>query len=198
MKLLCVCVTSLKYNSQPSIRGILTSCAGIAVMLGIFIVFLLGSIMTWRNVALICLSVPLVTVVAICFVSQLNIFNGPQMVIEIQIIALCIDSWNSYVAIIKESTERRSKISAMAKGMGASQKCRKRIRRHAKIQRLFEFVRILSENEIGVWSSSANVRTKTSRTHPKAKFKTVYFDAHMLCICATHRTRYVRMNCSLI
>lgn len=41
-------------------------------MLGYFIVFLLGSVMTWRNVALICLSVPLITVVAICFVINLN------------------------------------------------------------------------------------------------------------------------------
>lgn len=60
----------MSVHSQPSIRGILTSCAGIAVMLGFFIVYLLGSIITWRNVALICLSVPLATVVAICFVNQ--------------------------------------------------------------------------------------------------------------------------------
>ncbi|XP_037050613.1 facilitated trehalose transporter Tret1-like isoform X2 [Bradysia coprophila] len=55
---------------QPTLRGILTSCAGISVMLGFFIVFCLGSIMTWRYVAIICLIVPLITVVAICFVPE--------------------------------------------------------------------------------------------------------------------------------
>lgn len=55
--------------SEPSIRGILTACAGIAATGGFFVVFLLGSIMPWRNVAIICLMVPLVTMIAICFVS---------------------------------------------------------------------------------------------------------------------------------
>lgn len=51
-------------------RGILTACSGISAALGFFIVFLLGSVMAWRNVALICLTVPLLTLVAICFVSR--------------------------------------------------------------------------------------------------------------------------------
>lgn len=37
-------------------------------MLGFFIVYLLGTITTWRTVALCCLSVPLLTVIAISFV----------------------------------------------------------------------------------------------------------------------------------
>lgn len=57
-------------SSQPSIRGILTSCAGVAATLGFFIVYLLGSVLDWRTVALCCLSVPLTTIVAISFVPE--------------------------------------------------------------------------------------------------------------------------------
>lgn len=55
---------------QPSIRGILTSCAGVAVMLGFSTVYLLGSITTWRVTALVCCCVPLSTAIAICFVPE--------------------------------------------------------------------------------------------------------------------------------
>lgn len=55
---------------EPSIRGILTSCAGVSVQLGIFTVYFLGTVVTWRVAALICLAVPLSTLVAICFVPE--------------------------------------------------------------------------------------------------------------------------------
>lgn len=63
-------VTYVGEICQPSIRGILTSCAGVAVMLGFFIVYLLGTVMVWRNIALVCVSIPLITIVAICFVPE--------------------------------------------------------------------------------------------------------------------------------
>lgn len=66
-------ITYVGEISQASIRGILTSCAGIAAMLGFFIVYALGSVMTWRNVALVCLSLPIMTMVAICFVNYKNL-----------------------------------------------------------------------------------------------------------------------------
>lgn len=63
-------VTYVGEICQPSIRGILTSCAGVAVMLGFSTVFFLGSITTWRITALVCCSVPIVTAIAICFVPE--------------------------------------------------------------------------------------------------------------------------------
>ncbi|XP_062561783.1 facilitated trehalose transporter Tret1-like [Armigeres subalbatus] len=63
-------VTYVGEICQPSIRGILTSCAGVAVMLGFFVVFLLGTFTTWRITAAICVSVPLLTMIAICFVPE--------------------------------------------------------------------------------------------------------------------------------
>ncbi|CAD7092819.1 unnamed protein product [Hermetia illucens] len=55
---------------EPSIRGILISCAGVAVTLGFLVVYLLGSLMDWRTAALVCLCVPVMTMVAICFVPE--------------------------------------------------------------------------------------------------------------------------------
>ncbi|XP_055607908.1 facilitated trehalose transporter Tret1-like [Uranotaenia lowii] len=63
-------VTYVGEICQPSIRGILTSCAGVAVMLGFFVVFLLGTFTTWRITALVCMSIPLATMIAICFVPE--------------------------------------------------------------------------------------------------------------------------------
>lgn len=63
-------VTYVGEICQPSIRGILTSCAGVSVMLGFSIVYFLGSQTTWRITALVCLSVPISTAIAICFVPE--------------------------------------------------------------------------------------------------------------------------------
>lgn len=49
--------------------GILTACASISATLGLFLVYLLNTFMPWRMVGLICLAVPLITMIAICFVS---------------------------------------------------------------------------------------------------------------------------------
>lgn len=47
----------------------LVASSGISSMLGLFIVYFLGSVLEWRNVALICLVVPIISMFAICFVS---------------------------------------------------------------------------------------------------------------------------------
>lgn len=58
---------------QKSIRGTLIALSGIAATLGLFIVFLLGSLTEWRNVALYCINIPILTMVAVCFVSVLDV-----------------------------------------------------------------------------------------------------------------------------
>ncbi|EAA01784.5 AGAP001236-PA [Anopheles gambiae str. PEST] len=63
-------VTYVGEICQPSIRGILTSCAGVAVMLGFFMVYLLGTVTTWRTTAAICGVIPIATMIAICFVPE--------------------------------------------------------------------------------------------------------------------------------
>lgn len=63
-------VTYVGEISQPQIRGVLTSCAGVMATLGFFIGYLLGTVFYWRTLALVCLSVPLLTVVAIFFIPE--------------------------------------------------------------------------------------------------------------------------------
>lgn len=63
-------IDTLYARSQPSIRGILTSCAGVSVQLGLLFVFLAGTSMSWRTTSIACLSIPLCTMIAICFVPE--------------------------------------------------------------------------------------------------------------------------------
>lgn len=62
-------ITYIGEISQPSIRGILTAMSSMAATLGLFIVYSLGNIMSWRDAASYCLFVPLLTMIAVCFVS---------------------------------------------------------------------------------------------------------------------------------
>lgn len=61
-------ITYVGEISDPSIRGVLLALANIFVMAGIFTMYVLGSMTTWRQAALICLSLPIVTTVALMFV----------------------------------------------------------------------------------------------------------------------------------
>lgn len=54
--------------SHPSIRGMLLAFSHVTVITGTCLMYLIGSLTTWRNAALICLTVPCVTVVALWFV----------------------------------------------------------------------------------------------------------------------------------
>ncbi|GAB0097351.1 facilitated trehalose transporter Tret1 [Sergentomyia squamirostris] len=63
-------VTYVGEICQPAIRGILTSCAGVAATLGFFIGYLMGTLVSWREAALICLTIPVFTVIAIFFVPE--------------------------------------------------------------------------------------------------------------------------------
>lgn len=64
-------ITYVAEISQPSVRGVLLAFANIAAQCGVFTVYLLGSITLWRRAALVCMGFPLLTVVAIYFVSAL-------------------------------------------------------------------------------------------------------------------------------
>lgn len=63
-------LTYLSEISEPSIRGILMAFSGISATTGIFAVFLLGSLLSWRTVALFCALIPLMTLIAVFFVSS--------------------------------------------------------------------------------------------------------------------------------
>lgn len=50
--------------------GILTAMSGISVTLGLLIVFLLSNLTEWRNVALICFTIPLLLTFAVYFIPE--------------------------------------------------------------------------------------------------------------------------------
>lgn len=56
------------FNSEPSVRGTLLSLSTVARNGGIFVVYLLGSYLSWRDVSLVCSIFPIITFIAICFV----------------------------------------------------------------------------------------------------------------------------------
>lgn len=56
--------------TQPQFRGMLSATGTTCVITGIFVQFILGSFLTWRNVALVCACMPIVTIVALCFVPE--------------------------------------------------------------------------------------------------------------------------------
>lgn len=66
--------------SEPSVRGTLLSLSTVARNAGIFVVYLLGSFLSWRQVSLACSSVPILILIAICFVNKikklLNLFKA--------------------------------------------------------------------------------------------------------------------------
>lgn len=70
---------NLLFHSEPSARGILIAYTNVWGTLGNLFVFVLNTLIPWRMVALVCMFVPIITVVALCFVSisQKNAyFNG--------------------------------------------------------------------------------------------------------------------------
>ncbi|XP_034234118.1 sugar transporter ERD6-like 8 [Thrips palmi] len=63
-------ITYVGEISTPKLRGALTSMAGISVMLGFFIEYLLGTLVTWRTAAWGSVAVPVLTVIAISQVPE--------------------------------------------------------------------------------------------------------------------------------
>lgn len=55
--------------SEPSIRGNIMGCMGICGTLAMFMVYLLGSYLPWRQVALICFFVPTLSMLSSLLVS---------------------------------------------------------------------------------------------------------------------------------
>ena len=66
-------------NSEASVRGVLLSFAPIASSFGIFIVSLLGSFVSWRQVSLTTSVLPAIIVIAICFVRMTLLFASSSV-----------------------------------------------------------------------------------------------------------------------
>ncbi|XP_023727209.1 facilitated trehalose transporter Tret1 isoform X4 [Cryptotermes secundus] len=56
--------------TQPHLRGMLSATSSMCVILGVFIQFLMGTMLSWRTVASINVMFPVTAVVALCFVPE--------------------------------------------------------------------------------------------------------------------------------
>lgn len=65
-------ITYVGEISHQSIRGILLALSNLSGMLGIVSMYLAGALASWRNVALMCLAIPILAVCLICLVSFLS------------------------------------------------------------------------------------------------------------------------------
>lgn len=63
-------MTYLGEISEPATRGILISYTNLGTPLGGFVVNFLNTLTKWRTVGLICLSVPILTIIALTFVPE--------------------------------------------------------------------------------------------------------------------------------
>ncbi|KAL1116409.1 hypothetical protein AAG570_004883 [Ranatra chinensis] len=56
--------------TEPEVRGLLAAMSSMCVILGIFVQFLLGTLLHWRTIALINISIPVCALIAISFVPE--------------------------------------------------------------------------------------------------------------------------------
>ncbi|XP_023948775.2 facilitated trehalose transporter Tret1 [Bicyclus anynana] len=67
-------ITYVGEVSDPSLRGILTTLTNSFTSLGMFIAYLLGTVVSWRQAALVSVTVPLATMVLVLFVPETPIW----------------------------------------------------------------------------------------------------------------------------
>lgn len=56
--------------TEPKYRGILSALGTTCVITGVFIQFILGSLMDWRSVAAVSSAFPVITIIMLCFVPE--------------------------------------------------------------------------------------------------------------------------------
>lgn len=55
--------------SEPAYRGVMIAYVNVSVTIGMLLVFVLNTLMAWRVVALVSLALPIITTIALAFVS---------------------------------------------------------------------------------------------------------------------------------
>lgn len=161
--------------SQASIRGILIAVSGIAATLGLFIVFLLGSITAWRDAAIYCLVVPIITMVAVCFVSVARLESNSYFyrISNWGFLSFFPDSGNTIMVAVEKSHRRGNEITAMVTWLGVAESCWKRIRWNRTLQRILKSVRWMCQSWTQMSPSATDNCSKTARIGTKAHTETV-------------------------
>lgn len=69
-------ITYIGEICEPSLRGLMIAYSSFSVTLGILFVFTLNTFMPWRVVALVCMFVPITTMIGLCLVSDSTTFRA--------------------------------------------------------------------------------------------------------------------------
>lgn len=147
------------------------SCAGLSVSVGVFIVFLMSSMMSWRTVSLVCVIFPIVTFVALFFVRNYYYRYNHLKLVKYKLMCF-VGSGNTNLAIIQITEGRCSKIVAMATRMGAREGCSTGIRRPSTLWRGLKCMRRMRKEKYQMHSSSANDQRQITWYNPKANNET--------------------------
>lgn len=94
--------------------------SGVATGLGFFTVYLLGTIITWRKIALICFGWPIATMVAISFVI---LICTTYISLHFETLQCCLcseDSRDSYLAVVKKTRRQSARFTAVAPWLGVT------------------------------------------------------------------------------
>lgn len=122
-------ITYVGEISHQSIRGILLALSNLSGMLGIVTMYLAGALASWRNVALMCLAVPILAVGLICLVSSLvSKRPQPSHVDDHPPFQIRADTGNSVLAADPRSRCGRTQVTAVAAWLGSGTVCSVRIR----------------------------------------------------------------------
>uniref|UniRef100_A0A6M2DHG4 Putative permease of the major facilitator superfamily protein n=1 Tax=Xenopsylla cheopis TaxID=163159 RepID=A0A6M2DHG4_XENCH len=108
---------------QPRFRGILTAMAGVSVLLGVFLTYLLGTTWHWTTVGGVLSTVPIITFVAICFIPETPMWLLSKGRREDALESLCwLRGWVTPDKVEKEFSE----IEQYAKTISQCTECRKK------------------------------------------------------------------------
>lgn len=151
--------------SHPSIRGMLLAFSHVTSIIGMCMMYLIGTLTTWRNAALICLSVPCVTIVALWFVSSetrtTKMIMVQFLIDNVFVSCLYIGSWNTTLAHKPPASRWCCQGSAVATRMGFTESRSKRVHWTTRIHSNVDCLRRLRTLRPGMWSSAYLLPTNT-------------------------------------
>lgn len=146
--------------------------------LGAFVAFTLNTLMSWRSVFFIGLTLPIISTITLLFVSSLHYkFIVDQMKVRLKVENLK-DSRNATMVAIKKSNERSRTVSSMASRMDLEASRSTRALWTAATQWTIEIMWFMHQTRSTMFTPATNIRWKIDRFKTTTKYKAIHhFDA---------------------
>lgn len=207
------------YSSEPSTRSVLMGYTIICHTIGIFTTFFLNTLMPWRTLATICLGMPAITAIAICFVSVqssssicsilCSFWNGE---FEIMNVNLITDPGDPSMAAIEKTWRRSRKGPLLVTWLGAKINCIQWATITTTTMWTIYILQRMYQTKPKMWPSTANVASEISGIVTISNAQTVYhrnvavfpgrffwiiIDATILCanLQSLRKSNFTRSSC---